>query len=114
MLAVFSFTVFFPSQSKVQAKGIESEKIEIPQQALEEIQTEGLESEKIEIPQQVLENVPAEIKDILEGKTITKEHYEAYLQLIEKENQIEIDNGDVTEGITPFASTVNPKTANMI
>ncbi|MEK4405949.1 hypothetical protein MKZ26_16470 [Sporosarcina sp. FSL K6-6792] len=61
----------------------------------------------IDIPQDVLDNIPEEIKAMIEGKKITKEQYDLYLELIEKESNPVLPS--TTEEITPFASNVNPK-----
>ncbi|MER2079775.1 hypothetical protein [Psychrobacillus psychrotolerans] len=86
MMISLLFTGLFPLQSKVQA--------------------EEILSDRIEIPEEVLNSVPAEIKVLLESKTITKKQYELFLELAEKESRPsnDIDN----EGISPLASNVNP------
>lgn len=65
-----------------------------------------IETEKMDIPQEVLNSLPEEIQSMLSGEKITKEQYELYLELIEKEKN-EGDNSSSVE-ITPFASNVNP------
>ncbi|MGF7046188.1 hypothetical protein J2T13_000650 [Paenibacillus sp. DS2015] len=65
LTVVFAFTILVP-QSRVQAQ--ESQ------------------SGEVQIPDEVLEALPEELREILTGRMITKEQYELYLELIEKEN----------------------------
>ncbi|MDW0109409.1 hypothetical protein [Sporosarcina aquimarina] len=63
--------------------------------------------ETIEIPQDVLNSVPEEIKNMIEGKQITQEQYDLYLELVDKESNPVLPNANGE--ITTYASNVNPK-----
>jgi len=64
-------------------------------------------STTIDIPQDVLDVIPEEIKAMIEGKKITKEQYDLYLDLVEKESNPVLPS--TTGEFTTFASNVNPK-----
>lgn len=70
------------------------------------------EVEEIPVPTEILDSLPRELKEILSGKTITKEQYELYLELKEKEKfeSVNESQNDAPNGnITIMASSVNPK-----
>jgi hypothetical protein len=63
---------------------------------------------EILIPEKVLKNVPDEIRAMLSGKTISKEQYELYIELLESESKLTIDPEQQGSLITPLASKINP------
>jgi len=46
---------------------------------LPQLNVQASEVKEIQIPTEILDSLPIELKDLLSGKTITKEQYELYL-----------------------------------